>query len=253
MPQLRQLQAITALALRISDRNELLNAIVDNVTQHFRVDTVALLLLEGEELAVRAARGPLDEEVKQSIRIPPGPGFEWKILRKGVPLVIPDLSREHVHSPIVRAAGVRSLVGVPLRLPDRLIGVLHLGSVRPRQFTDDEMVLLQLIGDRVSLAIAFHDLHERLSREGARLRAFVESTAQLMWTAEPDGRFVDEAAISRWCMLTGQKPDEARGSGWVEAIHPDDRPRIEAAWNRTITNVEKYDVEYRVRYAADGR
>jgi len=42
---------------------------------------------------------------------------------------------------------------VPLLVGDRVLGVLHVGSLSARRFTEDETRLLQLIADRVALAV----------------------------------------------------------------------------------------------------
>src|SRR5690606_17110101 len=33
-----------------------------------------------------------------------------------------------------------------------------------------------------------------------------------------------------WCRMAGLTPDEARGQGWVQALHPDDRERVFEEW-----------------------
>ena len=55
----------------------------------------------------------------------------------------------------------------------------------------------------------------------------------------------------RWYEYTGQTPEEARGFGWMAAIHPDDLPRAtEALFRSAIEGT--YQAEYRLRRAADG-
>jgi PAS domain S-box-containing protein len=53
-----------------------------------------------------------------------------------------------------------------------------------------------------------------------------------------------------WRELTGQSLEEVRGSGWVDAIHADDRPRVAETWARALeTRSSLYEVEYRLRLA----
>ncbi|HEY6400329.1 MAG TPA: ATP-binding protein, partial [Blastocatellia bacterium] len=54
----------------------------------------------------------------------------------------------------------RSLIGMPLIVEDRLIGVIHTGTVRIRRFTEEDVRLLQLAADRVALAIEHARLYE---------------------------------------------------------------------------------------------
>jgi serine phosphatase RsbU (regulator of sigma subunit) len=56
--------------------------------------------------------------------------------------------------------GVKSLLGVPLVVERRTFSVLHVGTLSPRRFTDEDERFLQLVGDRVALAL-YAGLYER--------------------------------------------------------------------------------------------
>jgi PAS domain S-box-containing protein len=70
----------------------------------------------------------------------------------------------------------------------------------------------------------------RLSEQ--RFRSLVSATAQIVWTTDSDGRFVDEQPD--WGAFTGQTFEEYRGDGWLAVIHPDDRVRTAEAWSRAV-------------------
>ena len=53
-----------------------------------------------------------------------------------------------------------SMMGVPLLVADRLLGVVHVGSRLPRHFTDQDVQLLQQVADRIALAIDRAQLYE---------------------------------------------------------------------------------------------
>ena len=52
------------------------------------------------------------------------------------------------------------MLGVPLSSRGASLGVLHVGSLTPRRFTRDEVELLQLVAERVAIAIERARLHE---------------------------------------------------------------------------------------------
>jgi len=58
-----------------------------------------------------------------------------------------------VLNPLLREKGIRTLLGVPLMLEDRVLGVLHVGSFSPRAFKPAEVGLLQRAADRIALAV----------------------------------------------------------------------------------------------------
>jgi serine phosphatase RsbU (regulator of sigma subunit)/anti-sigma regulatory factor (Ser/Thr protein kinase) len=126
------------------------------VTDILEADTAAVLLVEddGRTLAARAAKG-LEEEVEQGFRLPVGRGFAGRVAATRQPVVIPDLdySPVTVVNPLMREKNVRSLVGVPLIVEGKVIGVLHVGSLTQREFDAGDVQLLQLVADRVALSI----------------------------------------------------------------------------------------------------
>jgi serine phosphatase RsbU (regulator of sigma subunit)/anti-sigma regulatory factor (Ser/Thr protein kinase) len=69
------------------------------------------------------------------------------------PLVIHDVEAGEAAMAHLRAQDVRSLAVVPLVVEGRVIGVLQVGTRTLRRFDDDELALLQLVADRMALAI----------------------------------------------------------------------------------------------------
>lgn len=132
----------------------LLRAVLETIRQLMSVDTVTVLLPteNGQQLAVCATIG-LEEEILQSIRIPLNCGFAGQIAASGKQMIVDDLSKIEVVSPILRNKGIRSMLGVPLLLKDQVNGVFHVGTFRKRQFTKDEVEQLQLVANRIGLAI----------------------------------------------------------------------------------------------------
>ncbi|BCJ47233.1 cyclic diguanylate phosphodiesterase [Actinoplanes ianthinogenes] len=67
-------------------------------------------------------------------------------------MVIGDVSADNVVNPLLLDAGIRSLLGVPVFAAGEVIGVLHVGTLSPRAFTADDVMLLELAADRVGVA-----------------------------------------------------------------------------------------------------
>ena len=61
--------------------------------------------------------------------------------------------------------GVRSLLGVPLLVEGAILGVLHVGTVTPREFTNADAALLQLAAAQAAPAIDRARLFDALDRE----------------------------------------------------------------------------------------
>ncbi|HLH52004.1 MAG TPA: PAS domain-containing protein [Verrucomicrobiae bacterium] len=88
----------------------------------------------------------------------------------------------------------------------------------------------------------------RLSEQ--RYRSYVEATSNVVWRMNAEGE-VDEP-IPSWNLFTGQSDQQAAGLGWMDAVHPEDRPAVEAAWRSACENHSIYQVQYRLRMA-DGQ
>jgi len=158
--RIEHVQAVTDAALAHLEVNELLHVLLPRIRGILRTDTCAVLLLDPErnELVARAALG-IEEEI--GVRIPVGAGFAGRVAAEARPMVI-DVDEYPVYNQILRQKQLKSMVGVPLLVRGAALGVLHVGTLTPREFTRDEVELLQLVAERVAIAIERAQLHEEL-------------------------------------------------------------------------------------------
>jgi GAF domain-containing protein len=222
--RLHRLQRVTEAALAHLRLDDLLSALLERTRALLEVDTVAILLLDAErgELVARAAVG-IEEEVEQGVRVPLGAGFAGRIAAERRPLFLPDVDEADVWNPLLRQKGIKSLLGVPLLVESEPIGVLHVGSLTPRLFDEDEVELLRLVADRAAIsieharlfeaeqqarrrlehvqavtdaALAHLDLEQLLGELLQRIRAILESdTAAILLLDAERGELVARAAV----------------------------------------------------------
>jgi signal transduction histidine kinase len=168
--RLRRILLVTDAALSHLDLDELLADLLVRIRDVLEADTTAVLLRDElrNELVARAAVG-IEEEVEQGVRIPIGGGFAGRIAADRRPIVLDDVDHADVLNPLLREKGIKSIVGVPLTFANEVLGVLHVGSLTPREFTEDDVELLQVVGDRVSVAIEHARLFEAERRGRTRL------------------------------------------------------------------------------------
>lgn len=151
--RLRRLEAVTDAALSRLDVSDLLDELLDRVRDLLEADTAAIMLLDShaQQLVATAAKG-LEQEIRQGIRVPMGRGFAGRVAQGRRPLVLQDVTADDVVSPVLIEKGVRSLLGVPMLAAGEIIGVLHVGTCTPRQFTPDDVRLLEVAADRAGAA-----------------------------------------------------------------------------------------------------
>ncbi|MGS2616623.1 PP2C family protein-serine/threonine phosphatase [Micromonospora sp. LZ34] len=151
--RLRRIEAVTDATLSRLDVADLFDELLERVRDLLGVDTAAILLLDAHarQLVATAAKG-LEEEVRQGFRVSIGRGFAGRIALTQRPVVIADVTPGEVVNPVLLQIGLRSLLGVPMFARGQVVGVLHVGTLQPRNFTDDDVRLLELVADRASLA-----------------------------------------------------------------------------------------------------
>lgn len=162
---LKVVQGIVDVALPRRPLPEMLDAMMRTLRDGLSVDTATVLTLEpGEDaLAVRSAIG-LEEEVRRALRVPLDQGFAGRVARERQPVLLMDPQPDQFVSPALRARGLRMLLGFPLLVEDRLVGVLHVGTERPHPLPPQHVRLLELVADRVALALDRARLDDELRR-----------------------------------------------------------------------------------------
>ena len=83
-----------------------------------------------------------------------------------------------------------------------------------------------------------------------RYMNLAEAVPLSVWTADPGGSL---NYVNRyWTEYTGIGLTQARGSAWLDAVHPDDRAECVQAWRAAIRSGTPYQRECRLRRASDG-
>lgn len=121
--------------------------------------------------------------------------------------------------------------------------------VRAQPIFDDGGGVLQWFG----AATDVHDQRttlEALQHAERWLSILVEGVWQLVWRAVGRGEWTWSSP--QWTSYTGQSETESHGRGWLQAVHPDDRAKAEAAWAKAEAK-SGFDVQVRIYHAGEGR
>ena len=194
--RLRAIQSITDTALARLDDRELLAELLDRTREILQADTAAVLLLDfsSGQLIATAAAG-LEEEVRQGVRIPVGRGFAGRIAAGHRPVILNRVDHTTVLNPILWAKGIQSMMGVPMVAGGKVTGVMHVGSLRPRQFTSHDVELLQVAADRAAAAVQSMTAHaDRVAVEAVQ-RSLVPSALPAVAGAELAARYVPGSGV----------------------------------------------------------
>ena len=219
---LHALQSVTEAILAHLTLPALLNELLTRLRAVLAVDSATVLLCtpDRRSLVVRASHG-LEEEMEQEVQIPIGQGIAGAVAARGEAVIIDDISRVEALSPIIRR--LSSLMVAPLLARGDVLGVLHVGMLSARRFTARELLLLQVVADRVAMAINNAILYDQAQEAGraserlegdreeseVRFRVYAESASDAIFAI--DGGSIIQYANPAVERIFGYTPGELVG------------------------------------------
>jgi hypothetical protein len=112
------------------------------------------------------------------------------------------------------------------------------------------------LDDAQLILLGVRDITERHNAEAVvrsseeRFRAIAELVPDLLWESDPLG--ASRWYNRRWLEYTGQTLGQAKGYGWLDAIHPDDRERAGSMFRQAVGQGQALRQEHRIRRGSDG-
>ncbi|MGO9308441.1 MAG: GAF domain-containing protein [Spirochaetia bacterium] len=162
-----QISRRTATLMRI---DELLGQAATLIRDSFDYFTVAVFLVSGDELVLRASTHPAAPRYLSAFRLKIGrEGICGWVAAAGRPLVVGDVSRDPRYVALLDSERTRSELAVPILRSDRVIGVLDVQSGKPDAFGEMDVLTQQTIADQLSSAIENARLYEETGRRAERL------------------------------------------------------------------------------------
>ncbi len=154
---------IGELAAATLDTSEILSRVVAITAGIMKADVCSIYLLDPSDgsLVLAATRGLRDDAVG-AVRINPGEGITGRAAKQDRIVAVSDvrLDSRNKFFPITGEDEYRSLLSVPLRFHDELIGVMNVQTRAPRVFGKSERRLLRTIAHQVSGSIRNARLYE---------------------------------------------------------------------------------------------
>jgi diguanylate cyclase (GGDEF)-like protein len=178
------------------DPDEVLQRILGIARDYFRLQNVAILLLdkEAQQLCVRSQIGW--DQGHDQVRLGSGEGLTGAAVLKKQPVYAPDVTKDPRY--ICCAQSTRSELAIPLMLREEVVGVLDCQSDHPSHFDHETIELLTLFSTQASMALENARLYS-LERQRARQLEAINAIAQQS-TAVLDL----EELLSRVCCLIQQ-------------------------------------------------
>jgi PAS domain S-box-containing protein len=135
---------------------------------------VYLMRPDGESLEMVLSHNLADSYVGTVLRL--GEGVSGRIAQTGHPLAVEDYVRWEGRAPLFDSIPFHRVLGVPLKVGNRVLGVINITDDKMGPFGEDEVRLLSLFADQAAIAVE----NARLYQEAERLRRFNENIVQSM-------------------------------------------------------------------------
>ncbi|MCQ8241270.1 putative bifunctional diguanylate cyclase/phosphodiesterase [Rhizosaccharibacter radicis] len=222
------------------------DAITQLAARLFDVPVVLVSLIDEDRQWFKSAVGPIPagSQTDRCIAF-----CNHALLAPGQVMVVGDATadpRFAQHPSVTGPSGVRFYAGAPIiGLEGHALGTLCLVDVRPRQFSPADCQTLSDLALAVTSALDLHRSLRDLQDSEQHYRHAVELSPHIPWSASADG--VTLAIGPRWFEITGLTREQALGDGWMQAVHPEDLPRVEEQWRQVVRTGEPIDIEYRFR------
>jgi diguanylate cyclase (GGDEF)-like protein len=236
--QMAVVQAASARMNRAKTVESVGRVIVEEVGAIVDYHNARVYLVEGNEtLAPIALEGTVGEYKIvdwEVLRVKVGEGFTGWVAEHGTPLLIPDANADPRGVQIPGTYVIpESMLVVPMRHDEAVIGVITLSKLGLNQFDDDDLQVLTILADQAATAVESARLLSRTASMAVELRGLLDMSSELSQTLDPiqvgaliarhltEALGVDACAISSWdvagdrIVSLGEYPD--RG---LVAAHP---------------------------------
>lgn len=173
--------------------DEVLDEILGLAKAALHFETCAVLLLEDDEehLVLRAAHGYRDDW--RELRIPVGQGVTGEAVRKGEVVVVNDVHADPRY--IAGVSGARSELAVPLRVRDRIIGVLDVEARDVAAFDEEAVETFSIFASYAAVALRNAAQMERIAKHKASLERQLRRQAMVKRAGEAVRSTLNEEAV----------------------------------------------------------
>lgn len=237
-------------ALRpLSDPREITQAAARVLGEHLGADRCAYADVEADadtvNLTGNYVRGPEIKSIVGRLKFADFGAELLQLMREDKLFVVNDIA---THQPPVadpapyRTTQVQAIICVPLHKAGRLVAAMAVHMTTPRQWTADEVELVQAVAARCWESIERARLERGLLASESHFRAFVTASSDIVYRMSPDWSVMSQLAGRDFI------PDTADPSrGWLEKyIHPEDHAMVLAAIGEAVRTKSTFELEHRV-------
>src|SRR5882672_9830394 len=246
-PRLTAINFVSDAVNRTLDLKEIADNALDAVLAVMKVDAGSVYIWQDGDQALHmfAWRGLSEEFVRRVTVLQKGTETIDAILN-GEARVIEDFTKDRQAYRIDAVeAGFQSAMLVPIRAHGFVVGMLGLGTYKPRKFDEADVDLIEAVSNQIGNAMVHAQLQTDLRASEEQYRALVENSDDAIYIADASGR--PRYVNSAFPRIFGYALYEVARTGLLEYVHPEDVETVRRALNTLVEGESIHNLEYRFR------
>lgn len=234
-----ELEALRQASLSLTSRLDLqsvLERILEHALRLVGADDAHIFIYDGQRLRFGAAlwAGGVQKEPFAKPRLH---GLTYSVARAGQRIVVHDARNHPLYED---SPWDGAIVGLPLKVEGRVVGVMNVAFTRPHVFDDDELRALELLADQAAIALQNARLFERTLADRRRVLLLYEVTRALATSLDPD--LILERAVG----LTAETLGGLHGLAFLQE-QGTDRLRVRVAYGFDNLSLREVDERLSLR------
>ena len=197
------------------DIDKIANITVDVMRKVLEFDTSFFLLLEDKELNIVAASGFKEDVVGKKFLLDAKKGIIPWVAREGKSHLTNNTEKDDLFINIVGDFETKSEICVPLKIKDKVIGVLNAESERYNAFNEKDLKLLETLASQVAIAIENARLFKKLRESEERYRNLFENARDVIITFDLKGNVI---SVNKAIAEHGYRKDELIGKNMLKFV-----------------------------------
>ncbi|GAK53580.1 serine phosphatase [Candidatus Moduliflexus flocculans] len=215
------------------DLDHILITVLEEVRRLLEVDACSIWLKDQttDELVCEYAIGPYSQTV-HGWRLAPGQGLAGAVAKSGESVIVADVSADQRHfRGVDQRTGqmLRSILTVPMKVKQEIIGVLQVLDSEADRFTSTDRVLQELLATTASIAIENARLNERL---------WYAAEAKALLVEEINARGKNNLAIIVELLFWAQSASSTQNTTFQALPHLLDQVRVLMTVNSFLAEFE---------------
>lgn len=206
--ELSTIQEVSVAATSTMDFDQALERAVDAMQEVLDFQVFGFLLLDEQtgRLYLHPSYRRIDPQVAEKLDLRLGRGITGWVAETGQPLLVPDVSQDPRYLGAV--SEIRSEMCVPLKIGERVIGVIDVESDQVNAFSEDDLRLLSTLAGQLATTIENAHLFAETKRNANDLALLlgtstaISSTLDLDQILETVARQITTSLVATFCRIT---------------------------------------------------